>query len=419
MTTSTAASGSALAGLRVLDLSRILAGPWCTQILADLGADVIKIERPKVGDDTRQWGPPFIADENGDPTQLATYFLCCNRNKRSVAVDISTPEGQKLICELAKQSDIVVENYKVGGLKQYGLDYESLQKLNPRLIYCSITGFGQTGPYAPRAGYDLLIQASGGLMSITGQPDDAPGGGPMRTGVAVIDILTGIYASTAILAAVESRHKTGKGQYVDMALLDVSTAILANQVSAYLNAGRDSVRQGNSHPSIVPYQTFPTADGNMLLAVGNDGQFERFCGVIGKPEWAKDERFATNKARVINRDVLVPMISEVTRTKATVQWVDALEGKAVPCGPVNQMSDVFKDPQVQARGLRVELPPTQVDGVTTAPVYTVASPVRLSDTPPVLSSPPPALGQHTDEVLQSIGISKDTIAQLKSQAIIG
>lgn len=419
MTTSTAASGSALAGLRVLDLSRILAGPWCTQILADLGADVIKIERPKVGDDTRQWGPPFIADENGDPTQLATYFLCCNRNKRSVAVDISTPEGQKLICELAKQSDIVVENYKVGGLKQYGLDYESLQKLNPRLIYCSITGFGQTGPYAPRAGYDLLIQASGGLMSITGQPDDAPGGGPMRTGVAVIDILTGIYASTAILAAVESRHKTGKGQYVDMALLDVSTAILANQVSAYLNAGRDSVRQGNSHPSIVPYQTFPTADGNMLLAVGNDGQFERFCGVIGKPEWAKDERFATNKARVINREVLVPMISEVTRTKATVQWVDALEGKAVPCGPVNQMSDVFKDPQVQARGLRVELPPTQVDGVTTAPVYTVASPVRLSDTPPVLSSPPPALGQHTDEVLQSIGISKDTIAQLKSQAIIG
>lgn len=372
-----------------------------------------------MGDDTRQWGPPFIADENGDPTQLATYFLCCNRNKRSVAVDISTPEGQKLICELAKQSDIVVENYKVGGLKQYGLDYESLQKLNPRLIYCSITGFGQTGPYAPRAGYDLLIQASGGLMSITGQPDDAPGGGPMRTGVAVIDILTGIYASTAILAAVESRHKTGKGQYVDMALLDVSTAILANQVSAYLNAGRDSVRQGNSHPSIVPYQTFPTADGNMLLAVGNDGQFERFCGVIGKPEWAKDERFATNKARVINRDVLVPMISDVTRTKATVQWVDALEGKAVPCGPVNQMSDVFKDPQVQARGLRVELPPTQVDGVTTAPVYTVASPVRLSDTPPVLSSPPPALGQHTDEVLQSIGISKDTIAQLKSQAIIG
>lgn len=419
MTTSTSASGSALAGLRVLDLSRILAGPWCTQILADLGADVIKIERPKVGDDTRQWGPPFIADENGDPTQLATYFLCCNRNKRSVAVDISTPEGQKLICELAKQSDIVVENYKVGGLKQYGLDYESLQKLNPRLIYCSITGFGQTGPYAPRAGYDLLIQASGGLMSITGQPDDAPGGGPMRTGVAVIDILTGIYASTAILAAVESRHKTGKGQYVDMALLDVSTAILANQVSAYLNAGRDSVRQGNSHPSIVPYQTFPTADGNMLLAVGNDGQFERFCGVIGKPEWAKDERFATNKARVINREVLVPMISDVTRTKATVQWVDALEGKAVPCGPVNQMSDVFKDPQVQARGLRVELPPTQVDGVTTAPVYTVASPVRLSDTPPVLSSPPPALGQHTDEVLQSIGISKDTIAQLKSQAIVG
>ena len=417
MTTSTAASGSALSGLRVLDLSRILAGPWCTQILADLGADVIKIERPKVGDDTRQWGPPFITDENGDPTQLATYFLCCNRNKRSVAVDISTPEGQKLICELAKQSDIVVENYKVGGLKQYGLDYESLQKLNPRLIYCSITGFGQTGPYAPRAGYDLLIQASGGLMSITGQPDDAPGGGPMRTGVAVIDILTGIYASTAILAAVESRHKTGKGQYVDMALLDVSTAILANQVSAYLNAGRDSVRQGNSHPSIVPYQTFPTADGNMLLAVGNDGQFERFCGVIGKPEWAKDERFATNKARVINREVLVPMISDVTRTKATVQWVDALEGKAVPCGPVNQMSDVFKDPQVQARGLRVELPPTQVDGVTTAPVYTVASPVRLSDTPPVLSSPPPALGQHTDEVLQSIGISKDSIAQLKEKVL--
>ena len=419
MTTSTAASGSALAGLRVLDLSRILAGPWCTQILADLGADVIKIERPKVGDDTRQWGPPFIADENGDPTQLATYFLCCNRNKRSVAVDISTPEGQKLICELAKQSDIVVENYKVGGLKQYGLDYESLKKLNPRLIYCSITGFGQTGPYAPRAGYDLLIQASGGLMSITGQPDDAPGGGPMRTGVAVIDILTGIYASTAILAAVESRHKTGKGQYVDMALLDVSTAILANQVSAYLNAGRDSVRQGNSHPSIVPYQTFPTADGNMLLAVGNDGQFERFCGVIGKPEWAKDERFATNKARVINRDVLVPMISDVTRTKATVQWVDALEGKAVPCGPVNQMSDVFKDPQVQARGLRVELPPTQADGVTTAPVYTVASPVRLSDTPPVLSSPPPALGQHTDEVLQSIGIPQETIKQLRSQNIVG
>jgi len=295
---------ASLDGIRVLDLSRVLAGPWCTQILADLGADVIKIERPGVGDDTRTWGPPFIKDANGNDTDQASYFTACNRNKRSVTVDMATADGQALLKQMAAQSDIVVENFKTGGLKQYGLDHEALRAANPRLIYCSVTGFGHDGPYAERAGYDLMIQAMTGMMSITGRPDDVPGGGPLRVGVALTDLFTGVYASTAILAALQVRDRTGEGQHIDMALLDVGMAILANQASAFLNTGVAPQRQGNSHPSLAPYQDFHTKDGAMLLAIGNNGQFARFCEAAGQAEWASDPRFATNTLRVRHREVL-------------------------------------------------------------------------------------------------------------------
>jgi len=407
---------AALDGIKVLDLSRVLAGPWCTQILADLGADVIKIERPGLGDDTRQWGPPFLKDADGNDTDQATYFTACNRNKRSVTIDMATPEGQALLQQMALQSDIVVENFKTGGLAQYGLDQASLRAANPRLIYCSITGFGHDGPYAERAGYDLMIQAMTGMMSITGRPDEEPGGGPLRVGVALTDLFTGVYASTAILAALEVRHRTGDGQHIDMALLDVGMAILANQAGAFLNTGIAPQRQGNSHPSLAPYQDFHTQDGSMLLAIGNNGQFVRFCEAAGQPEWATDARFLTNPLRVKHREVLIPQMQALTRTRTTAEWVALLEDKAVPCGPINDISQAFDDAQVKARGLAVALPRDAGDGI--ASIVGVASPLRLTATPPVLRHAPPALGQHTDEVLAEFGIDTAQRAALRSAGVV-
>ncbi len=402
VSSATARTG-ALNHLRVLDLSRVLAGPWCTQNLADMGADVIKIEKPGEGDDTRHWGPPFFADAQGDASAHACYFAACNRNKRSVTVDMATPEGQSIIRELAMDSDIVVENFKTGGLQRYGLDYTSLAALNPRLIYCSVTGFGHTGPYAPRAGYDLLVQAMSGLMSITGRADSDPGSGPLRVGVAVIDLFTGMYATSAILSALEARHHTGRGQHIDMALLDVAMAVLANQGTGFLNTGSIPGRQGNTHPSVVPYQDFPTADGNMLLAIGNDGQFARFCEAAGVV-WHQDARFTTNAGRVIHRGEMVDMMSELTRSRSTADWIALLEARAVPCGPINNIRQAFEDPHVQARGLRItqqRYPDGQLpEGECINQVATTASPLRLSDTPPTLRYAPPALGQHTEEVLR-------------------
>ena len=400
----------------MLDLSRVLAGPWCTQILADLGADVVKIERPGVGDDTRGWGPPFLKDADGNDTTQSTYFTACNRNKRSVTVDMATPEGQALLQRMAAQSDIVVENFKTGGLKQYGLDHESLRAANPRLIYCSVTGFGHDGPHAQRAGYDLMIQATSGMMSITGRPNEVPGGGPLRVGVALTDLFTGVYASTAILAAIEVRHRTGEGQHIDMALLDVGMAILANQASAFLNTGDVPKRQGNTHPSLAPYQEFRTQDGAMLLAIGNNGQFARFCEAAGHAEWAVDERFATNTLRVKHREVLIPLMQDVTRTRSTVEWIALLEHKAVPCGPINDIGQAFGDEQVKARGLAVTLPRDAGDGI--ASITGVASPLRLSATPPVLRRAPPALGQHTDEVLAEFGLDAQKIAALRASGVL-
>lgn len=411
---------AALTHLKVLDLSRVLAGPWCTQILADLGADVVKVERPGEGDDTRHWGPPFLKDAQGNDTEHATYFTACNRNKRSITIDIAKPEGQALIRQMALQSDVLVENFKVGGLKHYGLDYESLKAVNPRLIYCSITGFGQTGPYAPRAGYDLMIQAMTGMMSITGRPDSVLGGGPQRVGVALTDLFTGVYASTAILAAIEARHRTGLGQHIDMALLDVGMAILANQAGGFLNTGKVPQRQGNSHPSLAPYQDFDTLDGAMLLAIGNDGQFARFCQAVGHPEWAADARYATNTDRVRHRETLIPAMLEVTRTRTTAQWIALLEDKAVPCGPINDMGQAFADAQVQARNLVVNQPLAPATTAQTAieSIATVASPLRLSDAPPVLRNAPPMLGEHTAEVLAELGLDAGGIAALRQAGVV-
>ena len=418
--TNRSSSAGALAGIKVLDLSRVLAGPWCTQVLADLGADVVKVERPGLGDDTRQWGPPFLKDAEGNDTTQASYFTACNRNKRSVTIDMATPEGQALIKQMALQADIVVENFKVGGLKQYGLDHESLRALNPRLIYCSVTGFGQDGPYAERAGYDLMVQAMTGMMSITGRADTEPGGGPLRVGVAVIDLFTGMYASNAILAALHVRDNaatgTGQGQHIDMALLDVGMAVLANQASGFLATGQAPGRMGNSHPSLAPYQDFPTQDGNMLLAIGNDGQFQSFCAAAGQPDWAVDARFTTNTLRVQHRSELIPMMEAVTRTRSTAAWIALLEDKAVPCGPINTIAQAFDDAQVKARGLRVELPRSAGDGIRT--IAGVASPLRLSANPPVLRNAPPALGQHTDEVLAELGLNTQAIAALRDKQVL-
>ena len=409
-------SPTALGHLKVLDLSRVLAGPWCTQMLADLGADVVKVERPQLGDDTRHWGPPFLTDQDGAATEHATYFTACNRTKRSVTIDMAHPQGQALLRQMAKDADVVVENFKVGGLRQYGLDYASLKALNPRLIYCSITGFGQDGPYAERAGYDLMVQAMGGLMSITGPAS----GGPTRIGVAVVDLFTGVYACSAILAALEARHHSGEGQLIDMALLDVSMAMLANQAAGFLNTGGVPQRQGNTHPSLVPYQDFETADGSMLLAIGNDGQFARFCAVAGQPQWAQDARFATNSARVMQRDTLVPLLQALTRTRSTADWIAALESQAVPCGPINDIGQAFADAQVQSRGLQVVQATSsavaQATGVTQ--VASVASPMRLMATPVQTARPAPALGEHTDAVLGELGFDATAIATLRAQGVV-
>lgn len=403
----------ALSHIRVLDLSRILAGPWAGQILADLGADVIKVERPGPGDDTRGWGPPWIKDDQGQDTSVAAYYLCANRNKRSITVDITQPEGQDIVRRLAAQSDVVLENFKLGGLKQYGLDYDSLKAVNPRLVYCSITGFGQDGPYAPRAGYDFLIQGLGGLMSITGRPDGEPGAGPMKVGVALTDILTGLYATNAVLAALAWREQSGEGQYIDMALLDVQVACLANQAMNYLATGSNPRRMGNAHPSIVPYQDFPTADGHMILAIGNDGQFSRFCEVAGRPELAADARFATNRARVEHRAELIPLLNEITATRTTTEWIGQLEARAVPCGPINGLAEVFADPQVQARGLAVKMPHPEAGEVPL-----VASPIRLSKTPVEYRRAPPLVGEHTDEILADLGVDAAGIAGLRGRGVV-
>lgn len=404
----------ALSHLRVLDLSRVLAGPWAGQILADLGADVIKIERPGNGDDTRAWGPPFLKDPRGENTSEAAYYLSANRNKQSVTIDFTRPEGQKLVRELAAKSDIVIENFKVGGLKSYGLDYASLQTENPRLIYCSITGFGQTGPYAKRAGYDFMIQGLGGLMSLTGRPEGDEGAGPVKVGVALTDILTGLYSTSAILAALAHRDQGGVGQHIDMALLDVQVACLANQAMNYLTTGTPPRRLGNAHPNIVPYQDFPTADGDFILTVGNDSQFRKFAEVAGQPHWADDLRFATNKQRVAHRAELIPLIRQATVFKTTAEWVAALEQAGVPCGPINDVAQVFTDPQVQARGLRIDLP--HALGGT---VPQVASPIRLSGTPVEYRHAPPLLGEHTSEVLTKVlGLSNEAVIALREAGVL-
>ncbi|WP_199726931.1 CaiB/BaiF CoA transferase family protein [Pseudomonas syringae group genomosp. 7] len=404
----------ALSHIRVLDLSRVLAGPWAGQILADLGADVIKVERPGCGDDTRAWGPPFLKDAAGHNTSEAAYYLSANRNKQSVTIDFTRPEGQKLVRELAAKSDILIENFKVGGLAAHGLDYASLKAINPRLIYCSITGFGQSGPYATRPGYDFMIQALGGLMSLTGLPEGEEGAGPVKVGVALTDILTGLYSTTAILAALAHRDQSDVGQHIDMALLDVQVACLANQAMNYLTTGVAPERLGNAHPNIVPYQSFPTADGDLILTVGNDSQFRKFAEVAGQSQWADDPRFLTNTLRVAHRAELIPLIRQVTVFKATAQWVAVLEAVGVPCAPVNDLAKVFADPQVVARGLAIELP-----HALGGKVPQVASPIRLSETPVEYRTAPPMLGEHTAVVLEELlGLGGDEVASLRAAGVL-
>ncbi|RQR77283.1 CoA transferase [Burkholderia sp. Bp9012] len=404
----------ALSHIRVLDLTRVLAGPWCAQTLADFGADVIKVERPGAGDDTRHWGPPYLKDANGDDTAEAAYYLAANRNKRSVTIDIATPEGQQIVRELAAQSDVVLENYKVGQLKKYGLDYESLRAVKPDLVYCSVTGFGQTGPYAHRAGYDFIVQGIGGFMSITGERDSEPGGGPQKAGVAIADLATGLYSTIAVLAALAHRDRTGEGQYIDMALLDVQVALLANMNTNFLASGKPPVRWGNAHPNIVPYQTFQTSDGWIIVAVGNDGQFRKFVEAGGRPELADDERFATNPSRVRHRDTLVPILAEMVKTRGKADWIGALEAAGVPCGPINELDEVFDNEQVVARGMQVSLPhPCGAD------VKLVRNPIRMSATPPDARTAPPLLGAQTEDVLRDmLGYDAARIAALKAKQAI-
>ena len=403
----------ALAGVRVLDLSRVLAGPWSTQTLADLGADVIKVERPGAGDDTRGWGPPFMKDPQGQDTGEAAYYLGANRNKRSITVDIAKPAGQDLIRRMASQSTVLVENFKVGDLARYGLDASALLALNPGLIICSITGFGQTGPYKDRAGYDYAIQGMGGLMSVTGERDDLPGGGPQKVGVAVADLFTGLYATVAILAALRHRDATGQGQVIDMALLDTQVAMLANLGSNYLTTGVPPKRVGNAHQNIVPYQVFETSDGHLILAVGNDAQFSRFCDVAGCSELARDTRFSSNANRVRNRDLLVPKLSLLMKARPRAAWLAALEAAKVPCGAINNLQEVFDDPQVLAREMVVP-----VNHPLTDTLRLVASPMKLSATPVTYRRAPPLLGQHTDEVLAEFGLHSDQVAQLRVDGIV-
>ncbi|WP_434984446.1 CaiB/BaiF CoA transferase family protein [Vreelandella zhaodongensis] len=397
-----------LAGIKVLDISRVLAGPWCGQMLADMGADVIKVERPISGDDTRHWGPPWLAGSSE-----SAYYLCANRGKRSVTVDMAKPEGQALIKQLVATSDVLLENFKVGGLKKYGLDYESLKTLNPRLIYCSITGFGQESPYAHRAGYDFMIQAMGGIMSLTGKPDHEPGGGPVKIGVAFTDIFTGLYAANAVLAALYQRHVTDSGCHIDMALMDVQVGVLANQALNYLTSGQVPQRLGNAHPNIVPYQAFATADGHMIVAVGNDEQFKRFCQVIDQPNLPLDPRFATNGARVQHREVLGPLLEAVLLTKKTDEWLSVFEAAGVPSGPINTLDRVFDDPHVKARGLKQTLPHSQAGHVDL-----VANPIRINGESISAQTAPPSLGEHTQQVLDELGITSEQRHALQQAGII-
>ena len=408
------AAMSLLAGVRVLDLSRILAGPWATQVLADFGAQVIKIERPGAGDDTRSWGPPYLRDADGNDTAESAYYLCANRGKHSVAIDFTTPRGQALIGELVAHCDVLVENYKVGGLAKYGLDFASLHALNPKLVYCSITGYGQDGPYAQRAGYDATIQAIGGLMSVTGEPDGAPGAGPQKVGVAATDLMTGMYAATAILAALRHAERTGVGQHIDLALLDTQVAWLANQASNYLVGGVVPGRQGTAHPNIVPYQVMPASDGYFMLAVGNDAQYARFCGVIGEPSLATDPRYATNAARVAHRAELVPRLQQLLSTRPAAEWLAALDAVQVPCNPVNRIDQVFDDAQVQARGLRIELP-----HASGREVPMVRNPLKFSATPLRYERAAPVLGEHTRDVLIAVlGLDAAGIDALQADGVV-
>lgn len=387
----------ALEGVRVLDLSRVLAGPWCTQMLADLGADVVKVERPGCGDDTRSWGPPYLKDAAGNDTSESAYYLSANRGKKSVVIDFSTTDGQDQIRRLAATSDIVIENFTVGLLARYGLDYASLSRYRPGLIYCSITGFGQTGPWAARPGYDFIIQGLSGFMSVTGECDDRPGGGPQKAGVAVADLFTGVYASSAILAALYHRQRTGEGQHIDLALLDTMVSTMANVNLNYLTSGALPRRHGNAHANVVPYQAFPCSDGAIIVAVGNDGQFRRFCDALDLAALARDERFATNPGRVRHRDALLPEIAKRLSGASRAHWLAALEAADVPCGPVNSLDEVFDNPQVKARGLLVTLP-----HALGGEVRLVGSPLRMSATPPRYDLPPPLLGEHDDEVLREL-----------------
>lgn len=398
-----------LQGIRVLDLSRILAGPWCSQQLADMGAAVIKIEKPNEGDDTRRWGPPWL-----DHSKEAAYYLCANRGKQSVTIDMAQPEGQALLHELVKHCDVVLENFKVGGLKKYQLDYASLKAIKPELIYCSITGFGQNGPYAQRAGYDFMIQGMGGLMSLTGQADTELGGGPVKVGVAFADIFTGLYAANAILAALFQRQQTGTGTHIDLALLDVQVGVLANQALNYLTSGQVPTRLGNAHPNIVPYQAFATADGHLILAVGNDAQYQRFCEVAGCPELAQDERFLTNAQRVEHRQTLVPLLTPYLTQRSTDEWLVALEKVGVPCGPINTLDRVFADPQVQHRQLKIELPHPEAGSVKL-----VSNPIRFDNQALNAETAPPLLGQDTEAVLTKLlGLDAAQQMRLKAKGVI-
>ena len=405
-------AGGALSGVRVVDLTRVLAGPYCTQLLGDLGADVIKIERPGSGDDTRKFAPPFLKDADGADTSESAYFMSANRNKRSVALDISKPEGQEIVRKLILQADAVVENFKTGNLARYGLGYDDLKAENPKLVYCSITGFGQTGPYAKRAGYDFLVQAMGGIMSLTGEIE----GEPQKVGVPIADIMSGMFASVAVTAALRHAAVTGQGQYIDIGMLDTQVAWLANAGMNYLYTG-DLGRLGNAHPNIVPYQVFKTADGHMVVAIGNDSQFRRFCDSVDRADLYEDARFATNAGRVTNREACVAALQPIFDGRGTVDWLAALEAQGIGCGPINNLEQVFDDPHVKARGMVAEVPHPAIDG---APAKLIASPLRLSGTPVDIRRAPPLLGQHTDEVLgEVLGLDDAALAALREAGIIG
>jgi len=402
-----------LTHIRVLDMTRVLAGPWCGQNLADLGAEVIKVERPKKGDDSRANGPPWVKDQSGKETKEAAYFMAANRGKKSITIDIASPGGQALIKELATKADVLLENYKSGDLPRYGLGFEDLKKINPKLIYCSITGFGQTGPYAERPGFDFMVQGMGGFMSVTGERDDMPGGGPQRAGVPIVDIMTGMYATIAVCAAIANRERTGIGQHIDMALLDTQVAILANQGMNYLATGEAPGRLGNTHPNIVPYQSLKTKDGDIILACGNDNLFVKFCEAADAGHLVKDPRFTTNGTRVANRAAMDEVLGPIMKKHTTAEWVSILEKAGVPCGPINNLKQVFEDEQVKARGMRVELPHSAAGKV---PV--IRSPMRFSATPIEHRQGPPVLGEHTDEVLAGLGKSPADIAALKAKGIV-